>query len=188
MLRHVGLRECSHNWKRITLYTWKRGSYRGFWRQIKTVFQHNWVCDTIISNFGKNRKRAQKEIIPNRPGTPTRWSWRLTRWWFQRKQQWNHFRRWSVYWKWWTAKCHCRKMQTACRCKVQSYQYQQPWYRYGRPDLSTLISLTSTMFVLRASIIIRSTNRMSLDCMWAWAAISRYVPLNSWICGETKSL
>lgn len=72
MLRHVGLTENAAVIENALLFTLESGVHTGDFgdRQIQAV-NTTQFAESIISHFGKIPEKGAKEIIPNKPGTPT---------------------------------------------------------------------------------------------------------------------
>src|SRR6476661_4888472 len=72
MLRHLGLTEDAAIIENALLYTLEQGVHTGdFGDKSKPAVNTTQFADAIISNFGKTPQQGAKEIIPNKPGTPT---------------------------------------------------------------------------------------------------------------------
>src|SRR5690348_4085878 len=72
MLRHLGLTENAAIIENALLYTLEQGVHTGdFGDKSKPAVNTTQFADAIISNFGKNPMSNAKELIPNKPGTPT---------------------------------------------------------------------------------------------------------------------
>ena len=72
MLRHVGLTENADIIENALLYTLESGVHTGdFGDKSIPAVNTTQFAEAIISNFGKKPKVGAKEIIPNKPGTPT---------------------------------------------------------------------------------------------------------------------
>ena len=72
MLQHVGLTENAGIIENALLYTLENGVHTGDFgdKKIPSVNTPQFA-EAIISNFGKQPKANAKEVIPNKPGTPT---------------------------------------------------------------------------------------------------------------------
>jgi len=72
MLRHLGLTENAAIIENALLYTLENGVHTGDFgdRSIPAV-NTTQFADSIISNFGKRPEQGAREIIANKPGTPT---------------------------------------------------------------------------------------------------------------------
>lgn len=72
MLRHLGLMENAANIENALLYTLESGVHTGDFGE-KSIPSVNTTqfADAIIANFGKVPQHGAKEIIPNKPVTPT---------------------------------------------------------------------------------------------------------------------
>ena len=72
MLRHVGLTENAAIIENALLYTLENGIHTGdFGDKSIPAVNTTQFADAIISNFGKKPEIGAREIIPNKPGTPT---------------------------------------------------------------------------------------------------------------------
>ena len=72
MLRHVGLTENAAIIENALLYTLENGVHTGdFGDKTKPAVNTTQFADAIISNFGKKPEVGAREIIANKPGTPT---------------------------------------------------------------------------------------------------------------------
>jgi isocitrate dehydrogenase len=72
MLRHLGLTENAAMIENALLYTLENGVHTGdFGDKLIPAVNTTQFADAIISNFGKMPKTGAKEIIANKPGTPT---------------------------------------------------------------------------------------------------------------------
>lgn len=72
MLRHLGLTENAGLIENALLYTLENGIHTGdFGDKSKPSVNTTEFSNTIISNFGKKPENGGKEIVPNKPGTPT---------------------------------------------------------------------------------------------------------------------
>jgi isocitrate dehydrogenase len=72
MLRHVGLMENAAIIENALLYTLENGVHTGdFGDKSIPAVNTTQFAQAIIRNFGKKPKMNAKEIIPNKPGTPT---------------------------------------------------------------------------------------------------------------------
>jgi isocitrate dehydrogenase len=72
MLRHVGLTENASVIENALLYTLESGVHTGdFGDKTKPAVNTTQFTEAIISNFGKKPAVGAKEIVPNKPGTPT---------------------------------------------------------------------------------------------------------------------
>jgi isocitrate dehydrogenase len=72
MLRHLGLTENAAVIENALLYTLEQGVHTGdFGDKNKPSFNTTQFADAIISNFGKKPELNAKEILANKPGTPT---------------------------------------------------------------------------------------------------------------------
>jgi len=72
MLRHVGLTENAAIIENALLYTLESGIHTGDFGDKNTAAVNTTeFADAIIANFGKKPAVNAKEIIPNKPGTPT---------------------------------------------------------------------------------------------------------------------
>ncbi len=72
MLRHVGLTENAAIIENALLYTLENGVHTGdFGDKTKPSVNTTQFADAIISNFGKKPEVGAREIIANKPGTPT---------------------------------------------------------------------------------------------------------------------
>lgn len=72
MLRHVGLTENASVIENALLYTLETGVHTGdFGDKTKPAVNTTQFTEAIISNFGKKPAVGAKEIVPNKPGTPT---------------------------------------------------------------------------------------------------------------------
>lgn len=72
MLRHVGLTENASVIENALLYTLESGIHTGdFGDKTKPAVNTTQFTEAIIGNFGKKPAIGAKEIVPNKPGTPT---------------------------------------------------------------------------------------------------------------------
>lgn len=72
MLRHLGLTENASIIENALLYTLEQGTRTGdFGDRNKPAANTTQFAQAIIANFGKKPEQGAKEIIPNKPGTPT---------------------------------------------------------------------------------------------------------------------
>jgi isocitrate dehydrogenase len=72
MLQHVGLTENAAIIENALLYTLESGVHTGDFGDKKSPSVNTTqFSEAIISNFGKQPKANAKEVIPNKPGTPT---------------------------------------------------------------------------------------------------------------------
>jgi isocitrate dehydrogenase len=72
MLRHVGLTENASVIENALLFTLESGVHTGdFGDKTKPAVNTTQFTDAIIGNFGKKPAVGAKEIVPNKPGTPT---------------------------------------------------------------------------------------------------------------------
>jgi isocitrate dehydrogenase len=72
MLRHLGLTENAAIIENALLYTLEQGIHTGdFGDRSKPSLNTTDFANAIIANFGKIPQQGAKEIIPNKPGTPT---------------------------------------------------------------------------------------------------------------------
>ena len=72
MLRHVGLTENAAVIENALLYTLESGVHTGdFGDKTKPAVNTTQFADAIISNFGKQPQINPKQLVPNKPGTPT---------------------------------------------------------------------------------------------------------------------
>ncbi len=72
MLRHVGLTANAATIENALLYTLESGVHTGDFGDKKIpAVNTTEFADAIISNFGKEPATGAREIIPNKPGTPT---------------------------------------------------------------------------------------------------------------------
>jgi len=72
MLRHVGLTENAAIIENALLYTLESGVHTGdFGDRTKPSVNTTAFAETIINNFGKTPEVGAREIILNKPGTPT---------------------------------------------------------------------------------------------------------------------
>ena len=72
MLRHLGLTENAAVIENALLYTLEQGVHTGdFGDKSMTSLNTTDFAKAIIGNFGKTPQQGAKEIIPNKPGTPT---------------------------------------------------------------------------------------------------------------------
>jgi isocitrate dehydrogenase len=72
MLRHVGLMENAAIIENALLYTLESGIHTGdFGDKTKAPVNTTQFAETIISNFGKQPEIGAREVIANKPGTPT---------------------------------------------------------------------------------------------------------------------
>jgi isocitrate dehydrogenase len=72
MLRHVGLTENASVIENALLYTLESGVHTGdFGDKTKPAVNTTQFTEAVIGNFGKKPAVGAKEIVPNKPGTPT---------------------------------------------------------------------------------------------------------------------
>src|SRR3982750_667284 len=72
MLRHLGLTENAALIENALLYTLENGVHTGdFGDKSKPSLNTTDFANAIIGNFGKTPEHGAKEVIPNKPGTPT---------------------------------------------------------------------------------------------------------------------
>ena len=72
MLRHLGLTQNAAVIENALLYTLEQGIHTGdFGDKSKPALNTTQFADAIISNFGRTPQQGAREIIPNKPGTPT---------------------------------------------------------------------------------------------------------------------
>lgn len=72
MLRHLGLTENAAVIENALLYTLEQGIRTSdFGDRSKTAANTTEFANAVISNFGKKPEQGAKEVVPNKPGTPT---------------------------------------------------------------------------------------------------------------------
>lgn len=72
MLRHLGFMENAATIENALLYTLEQGVHTGdFGDKAKTSANTTQFAETIIANFGKTPELNAKELLPNKPVTPT---------------------------------------------------------------------------------------------------------------------
>jgi isocitrate dehydrogenase len=72
MLRHLGLTENAAIIENALLYTLESGVHTGdFGDKTKPSVNTTQFAESIISNFGKEPAQGARQIMPNKPGTPT---------------------------------------------------------------------------------------------------------------------